>query len=502
MTYKQEKIKPYAEEGAKGAQVEKMFDSIAHSYDLLNHALSMGIDKQWRKAAINSLRPYQPQHILDVATGTGDFALLAARELQPKALLGIDISEGMLAVGRKKVAEAGLEKTISFAKEDCLRLSMADDTFDAVMVAYGIRNFEDLDRGLSEMCRVLRPGGRLVIVELTSPVKFPMKQLFWLYSHLLMPAIGRIVSRDASAYTYLPRTMEAFPQGEAMQGILQKAGFSDVKFRRFTFGLSTLYTATKPIEPEDYKKKIFGLVGHPLGHSFSAGFFGEKFKNEEINAEYLNFDLERIELLPGLLQEKSHLCGFNVTIPYKEAVMPFLNDVSATAREIGAVNTVKVVRKQNGELHLTGHNTDIVGFVDSIKPLLQPCHNKALVLGTGGASKAIMKGLEQLGIVGTYVSRQGGEGRLSYEQLSEDILAEHTIIINCTPLGTFPHVAGCPPIPYHLLTKQHLLYDLVYNPAETEFLKKGNAQGCTTKNGLEMLHKQALAAWKIWNTPM
>ena len=166
MAYKQETIKPYDDNGAKGQQVEQMFDNIAHSYDLLNHCLSLGIDKHWRKAAINSLKPYAPQRMLDVATGTGDFALLAARMLQPQQLIGIDISEGMLSVGRQKVKEAGLEEVIRFHKDDCMHLSLADASFDAVTVAYGIRNFEDLDRGLREMLRILRPGGRLVIIEL------------------------------------------------------------------------------------------------------------------------------------------------------------------------------------------------------------------------------------------------------------------------------------------------------------------------------------------------
>lgn len=245
MTYKQEQIKPYNSKEAKGKQVERMFDSIAHSYDLLNHTLSLGIDKHWRKAAIDSLRPFKPQHILDVATGTGDFAMLAAKELQPKALLGIDLSEGMMDVGRRKIKEAQLDNIIRFQKEDCLNLTLKDDSFDAVMVAYGIRNFENLDQGLREMCRVLKPEGRLVIIELTSPNRFPMKQLFWLYSHVLMPTLGKIISKDSQAYAYLPATMEAFPQGEEMQHILQKAGFKDVKFKRFTFGLSTLYMASK-----------------------------------------------------------------------------------------------------------------------------------------------------------------------------------------------------------------------------------------------------------------
>ncbi len=245
MKYQQESIKPYSNEGAKGEQVERMFDQIAHSYDFLNHTLSLGIDRSWRKAAIDSLKPYAPQRILDVATGTGDFALMAVDRLHPQSLIGADLSEGMLSVGREKVERAGKSDIITLQKEDCMALSFEDNTFDAVTVAYGVRNFEDLDRGLREMLRVLKPGGRLVIIELTSPVRFPMKQLFWLYAHVWMPMVGKLVSRDSRAYTYLPATMEAFPQGEVMQGIIEKAGFQSVKFRRFTFGLSTLYTAEK-----------------------------------------------------------------------------------------------------------------------------------------------------------------------------------------------------------------------------------------------------------------
>lgn len=243
--YKQEKIKPYGEEGRKGEQVEKMFDNIAPTYDLLNHSLSFGLDRYWRNTAIDTLSPYVPKQILDVATGTGDFALLATRRLKPEQLLGVDLSEGMLEVGRRKIAEAGLSDVIKFQKEDCMNLSLPDNAFDAVTVAYGVRNFENLDRGLCEMHRVLREGGRLVIIELTTPHSFPMKQVFGLYSHVLMPLVGRFISKDTKAYHYLPASMEAFPQGEEMQKILQKAGFKDVRFKRFTFGLSTLYTATK-----------------------------------------------------------------------------------------------------------------------------------------------------------------------------------------------------------------------------------------------------------------
>lgn len=243
MSYKQEQIKPYDAATGKTEQVEQMFDHIAPTYDLLNHSLSWGIDRSWRRAAIDSLRPYRPQRILDVATGTGDFAILAAKLLEPEALLGVDLSEGMMEVARQKVEREELQDVIRFQKEDCLNLSFPNGSFDALTVAYGIRNFSDLDCGLREMLRVLRPGGRLVIVELTAPRHFPMRQLFWLYSHVWMPLIGRLVSKDSRAYSYLPATMEAFPQGEEMRQILMRAGFSDVNFRRFTFGLSTLYTA-------------------------------------------------------------------------------------------------------------------------------------------------------------------------------------------------------------------------------------------------------------------
>lgn len=243
MSYKQEQIKPYDAATGKTEQVEQMFDHIAPTYDLLNHSLSWGIDRSWRRAAIDSLRPYRPQRILDVATGTGDFAILAAKLLEPEALLGVDLSEGMMEVARQKVEREELQAVIRFQKEDCLNLSFPNGSFDALTVAYGIRNFSDLDCGLREMHRVLRPGGRLVIVELTAPRHFPMRQLFWLYSHVWMPLIGRLVSKDSRAYSYLPATMEAFPQGEEMRQILMRAGFSDVNFRRFTFGLSTLYTA-------------------------------------------------------------------------------------------------------------------------------------------------------------------------------------------------------------------------------------------------------------------
>ena len=245
MTYQQEKIKPYEAGGEKAAQVEAMFDNIAPTYDTLNHRLSWDIDRGWRKKAIRQLEPFKPQAVLDIATGTGDFAILAAQMLRPQQLIGADISEGMMAVGAEKVAKLGLQDVISFAKEDCLALSYPDESFDAVTAAFGIRNFADLDKGLTEMFRVLRKGGHLSIVELTTPVSFPMKQLFHIYSHTVLPAYGRIISRDQSAYSYLTKTIEAFPQGERMVDILGQAGFQEATFRRLTFGICTMYFATK-----------------------------------------------------------------------------------------------------------------------------------------------------------------------------------------------------------------------------------------------------------------
>ena len=244
MSYKQEEINPY-HEGEKTQQVEQMFDNIAPTYDTLNHRLSWDIDRRWRRKAISQLAPYGPKTMLDIATGTGDFAIMAAQMLHPERLIGADISEGMMQIGRRKAQEAGLGKVISFEKEDCLSLSYPDASFDAVTAAFGIRNFADLDRGLSEMCRVLKTDGHLSIVELTTPVSFPMKQLFRVYSHTVLPVYGRLISKDTSAYSYLTKTIEAFPQGERMRDILLKAGFREASFKRLTFGICTMYFATK-----------------------------------------------------------------------------------------------------------------------------------------------------------------------------------------------------------------------------------------------------------------
>lgn len=243
--YRQEEIKPYSGRESKGKQVEQMFDQIAHSYDALNHRLSWDIDKCWRRKAISQLKPYAPGTILDVATGTGDFAILSAKMLNPSKLVGIDLSEAMMEIGRNKVKQQGLDGTISFTKGDCMHLPFGDESFDAVTAAFGIRNFEDLEQGLREMQRVLKKGGVLCIIELTTPVSFPMKQLFRVYSHTILPMYGRMISKDDKAYSYLTATIEAFPQGETMIGILKGAGFTSASFKRLTFGICTMYMAKK-----------------------------------------------------------------------------------------------------------------------------------------------------------------------------------------------------------------------------------------------------------------
>ena len=243
--YKQEEIKPYGKDAEKGKLVEEMFDNIAPTYDTLNHRLSWDIDRGWRKKAIQKLQPFAPQCMLDIATGTGDFAILAAKMLHPQQLWAVDISEGMMKIGAEKVTSEGLGNIIQFKKEDCTQLTFPDNHFDAVTAAFGIRNFQDLDKGLSEMCRVLKTGGHLCIIELTQPISFPMKQLFAIYSHTFLPLYGKLVSKDSCAYSYLTHTIEAFPQAERMVDILKKSGFQAASFKRLTAGVCTLYLATK-----------------------------------------------------------------------------------------------------------------------------------------------------------------------------------------------------------------------------------------------------------------
>jgi len=244
----------------------------------------------------------------------------------------------------------------------------------------------------------------------------------------------------------------------------------------------------------------YGLIGYPLGHSFSRKFFTEKFATEGIDAQYLNFEIPSIEEFPNIIKNNPTLKGLNVTIPYKQQVMQYLDDISEEAKAIGAVNVVKCqLSTVNCQLHLTGYNSDVIGFVNSIKPLLKPHHKKALILGTGGASKAIRYGLEKkLGMKTLFVSRSARKGMITYEEVTAEVLKEYEVIVNCSPVGMYPHVDECPALPYEAMNENNLLYDLVYNPLETLFMKKGAAQGATVKNGLEMLHLQAIASWEFW----
>ncbi|MCD8304184.1 MAG: bifunctional demethylmenaquinone methyltransferase/2-methoxy-6-polyprenyl-1,4-benzoquinol methylase UbiE [Prevotellaceae bacterium] len=244
MAYLQELIKPYSAEGGKREQVGEMFDNIAPVYDRLNHLFSFGIDSHWRRYAIKELGKHEPQTILDMSTGTGDFAILTARLLKPQSVVGADISEGMMQVGRRKVEAEGLSQVISFQREDCERMSFPDASFDAVTVAFGVRNYEHLDACLREMGRVLREGGQLLIIELSSPKSFPMRQLFHLYSHTLMPLVGRMASHDGKAYDYLTASIEAFPTAETMTEILKKNGFRLERLKLMSCGICTMYLAT------------------------------------------------------------------------------------------------------------------------------------------------------------------------------------------------------------------------------------------------------------------
>jgi demethylmenaquinone methyltransferase/2-methoxy-6-polyprenyl-1,4-benzoquinol methylase len=238
-------VVPYKEERAsKKEQVARMFDNISHQYDFLNHFLSLGTDKRWRKKAIELLRPFNPKHILDVATGTGDFALQALT-LEPLSVTGIDISEGMLEKGRKKIDEKGLAGKIELIKGDSENLPFPENKFDAVTVAFGVRNFENLEKGLKEIYRVLKPGGRIVILEFSKPRQFPWKQLYNFYFKIILPKIGKWVSRDDAAYSYLPESVDAFPDGDHFTTILKDIGFKSTACKSLTFCVSSIYTGQK-----------------------------------------------------------------------------------------------------------------------------------------------------------------------------------------------------------------------------------------------------------------
>lgn len=241
--------------------------------------------------------------------------------------------------------------------------------------------------------------------------------------------------------------------------------------------------------------KHYGLIGRKLGHSFSQKYFSQKFAEQHIAADYALCEIATSDELGTLLA--GDWSGLNVTIPYKTAIIPYLDQLDDTAAAIGAVNTIKFIT-DNGTRRLVGYNTDAIGFEQSLRPLLRPHHQRALVLGTGGASKAVTFVLDKLGIEWIYVSREAGPRRLDYAETDSETIASHTLIINTTPLGMFPDTESYPDIPYKALTDKHLLFDLVYNPPQTAFMARGEHYGATTKNGLEMLHLQAEAAYRIW----
>jgi len=241
--------------------------------------------------------------------------------------------------------------------------------------------------------------------------------------------------------------------------------------------------------------KQFGLIGKNISYSFSQKYFSNKFNKEGLlNCSYKNFDIKSIEEFSDVFKENPNIKGLNITIPYKETIFPHLDKLSNKAKHIGAVNTLRVTKKGK----LKGYNTDEYGFRKSLSPFLKKHHKKALVLGTGGASKAIAFALKKLHIQYQFVSRSNN-GSFNYDSLSSEVIAEHHLIINCTPLGTFPNIDDCPNIPYEAITSKHLLYDLIYNPEETTFLRKGKTKGATTVNGLKMLELQAEKSWDIWN---
>ena len=250
------------------------------------------------------------------------------------------------------------------------------------------------------------------------------------------------------------------------------------------------------MEKTEKYKRSFGLIGRNIAYSFSRGYFKEKFLQLGLeDYVYLNFDLEDIADITAIIENNPNLVGLNVTIPYKEAIIPYLKTLDPVAADIGAVNTVKIAPEG-----LLGYNTDAYGFEQTLLPFLKPHHQKALILGTGGASKAVAYVLNKLQINYQYVSRKEGAGYLNYEDLAPEIVTAHQIIVNCTPLGTFPNVDAKPGIPYASLNSDHLLFDLIYNPEKTAFLKEGEIRGTAISNGLKMLELQADRSWEIWNS--
>lgn len=245
MEVKAEHIKPYDSAGAKSVQVRQMFDSIAPAYDWMNRAMTFGVDKSWRRKAVNIVAAEKPEHIVDIATGTGDLAIAMAKTMPQARITGVDLSEGMINIGNNKIANAGLDKRVKLVCGDCLDLPLESCSADVITVAYGVRNFEHLDRGYAEMFRVLRPGGLLCVLELSTPVNPVVKPLYSLYTRVFIPMLGRLVSKDTRAYSYLPESIAAVPQADEMLSLIAQAGFAETAFRRMTFGVCTLYTARR-----------------------------------------------------------------------------------------------------------------------------------------------------------------------------------------------------------------------------------------------------------------
>jgi len=243
----------------------------------------------------------------------------------------------------------------------------------------------------------------------------------------------------------------------------------------------------------------YGLIGYPLGHSFSISYFNQKFVDEGINAKYENFEISSIDQLQEVLDTNPNLQGLNVTIPYKERVIEYLDSITPEAQAIGAVNVIRVTH-EGKSIKLKGYNSDVIGFTQSIEPMLdKKWHKKALILGTGGASKAINYGLKSLGLETVYVSRYQRPGTIQYESITPEVIKEYNVIINCTPVGMYPHTEECPQLPYEAMDQHTILYDLIYNPDETLFMKRGRKQGADVKNGLEMLLLQAFVSWEFWH---
>ena len=242
----------------------------------------------------------------------------------------------------------------------------------------------------------------------------------------------------------------------------------------------------------------YGLIGYPLGHSFSISYHNQRFADEGINARYFNYEIASLDDLPEVLNSNPELKGLNVTIPYKQKVMDYLDYISPEARAIGAVNVIRITHKGDKTI-LKGYNSDVIGFTQSIEPMLEPYHKKALVLGTGGASRAIAYGLKSLGLESVFVSRYERPGTIQYVNITPEVVREYNVIVNCTPLGMFPKTEECPLLPYEALDEHNILYDLIYNPDETLFMRKGAERGAAVKNGLEMLLLQAFASWEFWN---